>query len=192
MGGMLDYNEIKVGEFIIFEGEPYEVLDSHVFRKQQRKPVNATKLKNLISGRVVEHSFHVSDKATQAEIEKRQIKFLYANRGQFWFCEENDPAKRFELPLSLIGEQNVRFMKTNVLVTALVFDEKIFEIQLPVKIILIVKDAPPGVRGDTSKSGTKLVTLETGGTLDVPLFVQTGDKLEINTVSGEYASRAEK
>lgn len=189
---MFDYNEIKEGKFIIFEGEPYEVLTSHVFRKQQRKPVNATKLKNLISGRVVEHSFHVSDKATEAEIEKRDIKFLYSNKGEYWFCEADDPSARFQLPLSLIGESQAAFIKPNSLVLAFSFEEKIFRVQAPIKVVLKVKDAPPGVRGDTSKGGMKLVTLETGGAINVPLFIQTDDLIEINTQSGEYVSRAEK
>src|SRR3990167_2116278 len=116
---MLEYNEIKERKYIVFEGEPYEVLDSHVFRKQQRKPVNATKLKNMLSGRIVEHSFHVSDKAEEAEISKRGVKYLYTNRNEFWFCEANNPSKRFELPEVMIGSA-AKFLKPNTLVDALV------------------------------------------------------------------------
>src|SRR6185369_2649261 len=94
---MLEYNEIKERKFIILEGEPWEVLSSHVFRKQQRKPVNATKLRNMLSGRVTEQSFHQSEKVEEADISTRKIKFLYANKGEFWFCEEKDPGKRFKL-----------------------------------------------------------------------------------------------
>ena len=140
---MFDYNEIKEGKYIIFEGEPYEVLTSHVFRKQQRKPVNAAKLKNLISGRVVEHSFHVSDKAVEAEIDKRNVKFLYANRGEYWFCEEKDPSARFQISAALLGEHKIKFLKPNSLMTAVSFEEKIFDVLLPPKVILMVKDAPP-------------------------------------------------
>lgn len=189
---MFDYNEIKEGKYIIFEGEPYEVLTSHVFRKQQRKPVNATKLKNLISGRVVEHSFHVSDKATEAEIEKRDIKFLYVNRGEYWFCAENDPSKRFQLPEDIIEELQRKFLKGNLVVTALAFDDKIFAIQLPIKLALKVKDAPPGIKGDSSRGGLKQIVLETGATINAPLFINTDDIIEVNTQTGEYVARAEK
>lgn len=186
----MEYNEITPKKFIIFEGEPYEVLESHVFRKQQRKPVNATKLKNLISGRVVEHSFHVSDKAEEADIEKKQIKFLYSNRGENWFCEESDPSARFKLDDKVVGE-GTKWLKANAVVTALIFDENIFEIQVPVKVQLKVKDAPPGIQGDTSRAGMKQVTLETGAVINTPLFVNTDDVIEINTDTGTYVSRVD-
>ena len=101
---ILQYNEATVGTFIIYEGQPYEVLESRVFRMQQRKPVNATKLRNLISGNVVQHSFGVSDKMDEAELENKPVKYLYTNRGEYWFCEEKDPSKRFKLELTLLGD----------------------------------------------------------------------------------------
>src|SRR3989344_5382662 len=100
---MLDYNEIKEGKYIIYNDEPWEVLYSHVFRKQANKPVNATKLRSLLTGRVLEHSFHNADKAREANIGKKEIKYLYTNRGEYWFAEANDPAKRFKLEEEVIG-----------------------------------------------------------------------------------------
>jgi len=188
---MLEYNEITLRKYIIFENEPYEVLDSHVFRKQQRKPVNATKLKNLLSGRIVEHSFHVSDKVDEAEIEYKNVKYLYNNKGEWWFCEEKDPSKRFTLPEVMLGE-GVRFLKPNSIVEAKVFDEKIFGIVLPIKIDLKVTEAPPAVRGDTAKGGNKVITLETGATVLAPLFVNPGDVVKVNTETGEYVERVGK
>src|ERR1700749_493069 len=94
---ILEYNEITIGKYIVLDGNPYEVLSSHVFRKQQRKPVNATKLKNLMTGKVTEYSFHQSEKMEEAEIESREVKYLYNSRGEFWFCEANDPSKRFNV-----------------------------------------------------------------------------------------------
>jgi elongation factor P len=85
---MLNYNEITKRKFIDLDGEPYEVISSHVARKQQNKPQNKTKLKSLISGRVIEKVFHASDKADEADLETQKIKFLYANKGEYWFCEE--------------------------------------------------------------------------------------------------------
>ncbi|MFA5291331.1 MAG: hypothetical protein WC385_03455, partial [Candidatus Paceibacterota bacterium] len=112
---MLEYNEIKERKVIVYEGAPFEVLTSHVFRKQQRKPVNAVKMKNLITGKVVEISFHQSEKAEEAEVDKRKIKFLYETRGKYWFCEEKDPSKRFELSDEQVGE-SIHFVKQNTLV----------------------------------------------------------------------------
>ncbi|HBC44267.1 MAG TPA: hypothetical protein DCZ54_01805, partial [Candidatus Vogelbacteria bacterium] len=107
---MLSYNEIKPRTYVVMEGEPYEVLSSHVFRKQMRKPVNATKLRNLITGKVMEYSFHASEKAEEADMLSREVKYLYNNKGEYWFCEKNAPDKRFSLTEDFIGTTG-KFMK---------------------------------------------------------------------------------
>lgn len=188
---MLEYNEIKPRKCIIMEGEPYEVVTSHVFRKQQRKPVNATKLKNLITGKVMEYSFHQNEKAEEAELDSRKIKFLYENRGEFWFSEEKDPSKRFKLSQDEVGEQ-IKFVKQNTLVNLVSFQERIMGVEVPIKVELKVKEAPPAIKGNTATGGTKIVTLETGATVNAPLFVNEGDVLSINTETGEYVERVNK
>ena len=185
---MLEYNEITVRKYIVFENEPYEVLDAHVFRKQQRKPVNATKLRNLISGRIVEHSFHVSDKAYEADIDSKKVKYLYTAKGEYWFCDEKDPSNRFTLNETILGPA-MKFIKTNSIVDALVFEEKIFGVKLPIKVELKVTEAADAVRGDTAKGGNKLVVLETGVSITTPMFVKEGDVVRINTETGEYTER---
>src|SRR3989344_5612200 len=154
---MLEYNEITERKYIVFEGDPYEVIDSHVFRKQQRKPVNATKLRNMLTGRIVEHSFHVSDKVDEADIDKKEVKYLYTNgrlpagRQEYWFSDANDPSKRFELPESMMGSA-AKFIKPNTVVDALMFDDpsnsreaKIIGLKLPIKMDLKVIEAHPAV-----------------------------------------------
>lgn len=186
---MLEYNEITVNKYIIFEGQPYLVLDSHVFRKQQRKPVNATKLKNLITGNVKEISFHVSEKVEEAEIDKKNIKYLYTNKGEYWFCEANDPSKRFQLPDALVGDK-MKFIKANTIVTALMFGEQYIDIEIPIKVELKVTEAFPAVKGDTAKGGSKQVKLETGATINVPMFIEQDEIIRINTETGQYVERA--
>jgi len=188
---MLDYSEIKPKKRILVDGEPYEVLAAHVARKEQMKPVNRTKLRHLITGRVIERSFQYSEKANEADITARKIKYLYSHRGEHWFSEENDPKARFSLPEETVGE-NVRLMKPNSLVDAVIFDERIISINLPVKVDLKVKEAPPAIKGNTAQGGAKQVVLETGATLNVPLFINEGDVLRINTETGEYVERADK
>ena len=188
---MLDYNEIKPRKYVVMEGEPYEVLTSHVFRKQMRKPVNATKLKNLMTGKVMEYSFHASEKAEEAEILSREVNYLFNNRGEYWFCEKNDPSKRFSLTEDFIGDQG-KFMKPNAPVELLSFQDRNIGIKLPIKVELKVKDAPPGIKGNTAQGGTKLVTLETGAAINAPLFINEGDILRINTDTGEYVERVQK
>ena len=185
---LLEYNEIKPRKFIVWNGEPFEVLASHVFRKQQRKPVNATKLRNLMTGKVVEISFGQSEKAEEAELEKKEIKYLYSNRGEYWFCEPNDPSKRFSLPAEIVAEQ-LAYVKTNSVVTLLSFNSQPISLSIPIKVELKVVDAPPAVRGNTVQGGVKQITLETGKTINTPMFINEGDVVRINTETGEYVER---
>jgi len=188
---MLEYNEILPKKVILLQGEPYEVLDAHVFRKQQRKPVNQTKLRHLITGKVTEQAFHVSEKVPEAELSNREVKYIYTNRGEYWFCDAVNPADRFTLPESVVGPQGT-FLKPNTVVEALVFDEKIIALRLPIKVELLVKEAPPAVRGNTAQGGTKQIVLETGATVNAPLFVNEGDLVRINTETGQYVERVDK
>lgn len=188
---MLEYNEAVERSYIIVDGEPYEVLTSHVFRKQQRKPVNATKLKNLFTGKVTERSFHQSEKIEEAEIDKREVKFIYSNRGEYCFCEVSDPSKRFNVPEVTVGPQG-KFLKPNSIVALLSFRDRTIGFKMPITVDLKVTEAPPAVRGDTVTGGSKLITLETGATIQAPLFVEEGDVVRLNTETGEYRERVGK
>jgi elongation factor P len=187
----IDYNEIKERKFIVLDGAPYEVLTSHVFRKQQRKPVNDTKLRNLISGKVTEYTFHVSDRVEEAKIDEREVIFLYQNRGEYWFCEANNKSQRFQLDGNIVGEQ-IKFVKPNSIVRLLSFEDQLIDLKTPIKVELKVKEAAPAVKGNTVQGGSKRVVLETGVELDAPMFVNEGDTLVINTNTGEYVERLGK
>src|SRR3989344_570193 len=182
---MLEYNEIKPKEIIVFDGEPYEVLDSHVFRKQQRKPVNQTKLRNLMTGKVTEYSFHQSEKAEEAEIDSLAAVYLFEKRlpaqagGERWFAEKGNPGNRFALSEDILGA-GAKFLKEHMEVTVLSFRGRTASVKLPIKVVLTVSEAPPGTRGNTAQGGSKQVTLETGAVISVPLFINEGDKIEIN------------
>lgn len=188
---MLTYNDLKVGTIFILDDEPYEVLEYEFLRMQQRKPVAKTKIKNLINGKIIDRNFHQNETFEEAEIIKEPLKYLYNHRGQFWFSEKDDPSKRFFLNEEIIG-LGAKFLKPNSEVIAMKFNEKIINIKVPIKVDLKIKEAPPGERGDTAKAGTKTATLETGATIQVPMFVNTGDIVRINTETGEYVERVEK
>ena len=188
---ILDYSEAVERKVILYEGQPYEVLHSHVFRKQMRKPVNATKLKNLITGKITEVSFHQSEKVEEADIEYKDAKFLYKSKGEFWFCDPKDPSNRFKLEEDMIGNP-AKFMKTNSIVETVIFDEKVIGVHLPVKVDLKVTEAPPAVKGDTSSGGQKQITLETGAIINAPLFITDNEIITINTETGEYVGRGSK
>ena len=188
---MFNYNEITKRKYIDIDGEPYEVISSQVSRKQANKPVNKTKIKSLISGKVIEKVFHVSDKAQEADLETKKIKYLYTNKGEYWFCEENEPSNRFALEEDIASDV-AKYVSANTLVNALVYDEKVIGLKLPIKVDLKVKEAPPAVRGNTAQGGTKQITLETGAVVNAPLFINEGDVVRINTETGEYTERADK
>ena len=185
---LINYNEITVHKYIEHEGEPWEVLDSRVFRMQQRKPVNKTKLKSLMSGRVAEVTFHQSDKVPEAEIDEREIKYLYNNKGEFWFCEVKDPSKRFKMTAEEVG-QGGQFLKGNTLIGLQTWKEKQVGLRLPIKVELKVVEAPPAVKGDTAKGGSKQIKLETGAMINAPLFINEGEMIRVNTTTGEYVER---
>ncbi len=186
---MLEYNKIKERKIIIYEGAPFEILTSHVFRKQQRKPVNVVKMKNLLTGKVMETSFHQSEKVEEAEMEKRQIKYLYETKGKYWFCEIKDMSQRFELTTDQVGEQ-IHFVKRDMRVDLVSFQNKILGIEVPIKVELKVTEAAPAVKGNTVQGSLKQVTVETGITVGVPRFINEGDIIRLNTDTGKYVERA--
>ncbi len=188
---LLEYSDITEKKYIVMDGAPYEVISSHVFRKQQRKPVNATKLKNLMTGKVTEYSFHVSDKVEEAEIDTKEVKYLYNSRGEWWFSEVTDPSKRFKVTDEQAGPQ-AKFLKSSSIVTQLLFREQPMGFKMPITAELKVTEAPPGIKGDTATGGQKVITLETGATISAPLFVNEGDIIKINTETGEYRERIGK
>jgi len=188
---MLSYNELKKGVIFVMDGEPYEVMEYEFLRMQQRKPVAKCKIKSLISGKITERNFHQSETFEEADILREEVKYLYNHRGEFWFSAKDNAANRFMLPENLVGPAG-QFMKTNSPVVAYKFGDKIIAIKPPIKVDLKVKEAPPGFKGDTATGGTKKVTLETGAIVDVPLFINSGDIIRINTETGIYVERMEK
>lgn len=188
---MLDYNDLRIGTAFIYEGQPYEVLEFAFVRMQQRKAVAQVKMRNLLNGKVISRNFHQSDSFEEAEVEREAVKFLYHNRGQYWFSAIDNPKERFFLTKEVLGPVG-QFLKTNSEVTAIKFQNKVINIKPPIKVDLVVKEAPPSIRGDTAQGGTKTAELETGAKINLPLFVNVGDVVRINTETGEYVERVEK
>lgn len=189
----LEYNELKIGTIFTKndDPDPYEVLEYAFIRMQQRKPVTQLKIKNLISGKALDYTAHQNELFEEADIDKVPMKFLYHNRGEYWFCDPKNPGNRSMLSDAVIGEMGT-YLKPNTEITVFRYGEKIVNIELPVKMDFVVTEAPPAIRGNTSQGGTKLVTLETGARVDAPLFVNEGDVIRVNTQTGLYVERVEK
>jgi len=196
---LLDYNEIREKKVIIYDDEPCVVVSSHVARTQMRKPTNQTKLKSLTSGKVFQAVFQASDRAEEAEIEKRDAKFLYAQpqKNEWWFADAKDSKTRIKLTTDEVGDVAKWIAEgSDVMIKFFIKDddeEVVIGVETPIKVEMRVKDAPPNVRGDTATGGRKTVTLENGTELSgVPLFIEAGDIIRINTDLGEYVERVEK
>ncbi|HEA84540.1 MAG TPA: elongation factor P, partial [Candidatus Wildermuthbacteria bacterium] len=175
----------------VLEGSPYEVFESSSMFKGRGSSVTQTRMRNLQNGNILQKTFHAGEEVEEAEIVRFQARFIYANKGKFIFSHVDDPSKRFELIEGQIGEQS-RFLKENEVVEGLVFKDKVINVSLPIKIQLKVTEAPPGVKGDRAQGGTKTVTLETDTSINVPLFVDVGDIIEVNTDTGEYVRRVQE
>ncbi|TFG35156.1 MAG: elongation factor P [Parcubacteria group bacterium] len=187
---MLSHTEVRRGVQIIIDGQPYEVLESSPMKKAQRRVVIQSKIKNLINGNVLDWNFHQSDVFEEADITKKEASFLYAHKDKYFFTEKNNPSKRFDLSKDLIGE-SAKFLKPGQIVEEIQFEGKTINISLPIKVQLKVVEAPPGIRGDRAQGGTKSVTLESGVNINVPLFIEQGDIVELNTETGGYTRRVE-
>ena len=188
---MISYSDLKKGAAFILDGEPYEVLENQFVRMQQRKPVMQTKIRNLVSGKTVSRNFHQNEMFREAEIEEKEMVFLFSHRGQYTFTPPENPKERTALSEETVGDV-ARFLKTNLHVFFRTFEEKIIGIKLPIKIEYVVKEAPPADKGNTIQGGSKEVVLENGLAIQAPLFINTGDTVSVNTDTGGYSERAEK
>lgn len=188
---MLSYNDLKEGTIFLYEGQPYEVMSFAFLRMQQRKPVAQTEIKNIITGKILQRNFHMNESFEEVEIEKQNVKYLYNTKGQYWFCEVKDPSKRFSLSEEVVGNA-AHFSKQNTEVQAVKWNDKIINVLFPIKAELKVVETPPGEKGNSASNTTKTAKLETGVEIQVPMFVNQGDVIRVNTATGSYVERVEK
>lgn len=186
---MLTINDIKLGSIISHDNQPYIVTQAqHV--KMGRGGANLkTKLKNLITGQTLDITFSGGDKIEEADLERSKANFLYQENDSYYFMD-NETYEQFLLPQEIIG-QAADFLKENLTVNVLIYKNRPVSIKLPIKVDLKITQSPPGVKGDTAGSATKMVTLETGKELKVPLFINQDDVVKVNTETGEYVERAD-
>jgi elongation factor P len=170
------------------KGQPFEIIECSPLFKGRGHSVLPSKIKNLITGEIISWTFRPADVFEEPEISKIQLKFLYSHREKFFFCEKENPSKRFELKKEKIG-RSVDFLKPGLILEGLFFEGRLINISLPIKVTLKVIQAPPVVKGQSAQAGTKPAILETGIKINVPLFVKEGDKIEVNTETREYVKR---
>ena len=186
----LDYTDIQAGVFFKMNGTIYETIESTFSKKSRQKGSNQARIKNLLNGSVTTKTLHASDKMERVSLEKEPYVFVYARGNEAVLHPENKPAERITIPTDAI--ENIHLLPSGTKVTALQENDAIITLQLPIKVDLVVKDAPPTIRGNTTQGGNKKVTVETGATINTPLFIETGDCIRVNTTTGEYVERATK
>lgn len=173
------------------DGNPFQVLEvAHQHIGRGGSSVQ-TKIKNVRTGQVLSRNYKPADSFDEAEIEKKPAQFIYAQRGEYWFAPKDNPRGRFALKDEVIGE-GARFLKANLEVTALYLNGTVMNILLPIKVDLKVVEAAPAVKGNTAQGATKTVKLESGAEIQVPLFINEGDVVRVNTATGDYTERMEK
>ena len=187
---MLGISKIKTGKNIVLDGEPYKVLYDEHSKMGRAGAVLRTKLRNLLTGAVLEKTFQGADKVEEADIDKTFAQFLYKEGENFVFMDSNS-YEQFSLAGKVIG--NLKdFLVEGTEVGIINFNGSPINVELPIKMELKVTEAPPGIKGDTASGGDKLVTLETGAKITTPLFIEKGDTIIVNTEKGEYVSRSGK
>lgn len=147
-----------------------------------------TKLKNVLTGAVVDKTYRAGEKVTSVRLERRPVNYSYTD-GQLYFFMDANTFEMFPLSKDVIGDDQLRYLKENMECEGLVHDETVISVDLPQFVELAVSDTDPGVRGDTAQGGTKPATLETGAVVQVPLFVEIGDVLKVDRTEDKYLTR---
>ncbi|HAA89368.1 MAG: Elongation factor P [Thermoanaerobacterales bacterium 50_218] len=184
---MISTNDFRTGLTIEVDGEIYEVIDFQHVKPGKGAAFVRSKLKNLRTGAVIDRTFRAGEKVPRAHLDRREMQYLYRDGNSFVFMD-NETYDQISLSEEQLGE-NVKFLKENMNIYLLTHEGQIIGVELPNFVELKVVDTEPGVRGDTAAGGTKPATLETGLVVQVPLFVEAGDVIRVDTRTGEYLER---
>ena len=186
----LDYTDIQPGTYFKMNGTIYEAVESTFSKKSRQKGANQVRIKNLSTGAVTAKTLHASDKFEAVFLTKENYIFVYLRNEEAIIHPEDKPSER--ITISATSTDGIHLIPSGTKVTALKEDDDIITLQLPIKVDLTVTEAPPSIRGNTAQGGNKKVTVETGAIIDTPLFIETGDRIRINTTTGEYVERVSK
>lgn len=185
---MISTNQFKNGLFIKLEGELYTIIEFQHYKPGKGGAFVRTKLRNVKSDTVVNRTFRAGETVEDVFVEEKKYQFLYSSDGQYHFMD-NETYEQISLTEANVGDSN-RFLRENTEVSVTMYEDNILNITLPIFITLKVAETEPGTRGDTVKAGTKNAKLETGANIQVPLFINRGDLIKIDTRTGEYIGRA--
>ncbi|MDD4769673.1 MAG: elongation factor P [Eubacteriales bacterium] len=184
---MISPSEFRTGLTIEFEDSIYTIVDFQHVKPGKGAAFVRTKLKNIESGAVTERTFNPKDKFEQAHIERRLTQYLYAG-DDVWNFMDTEDYNQFALGAEELGDA-VKYLKENMELHLQFYKDRIIGVDLPVVVELEVVETEPGIKGDTASGGSKTAVMDTGLVVQVPLFINVGDKLRIDTRTGEYSER---
>ncbi|MDD3553878.1 MAG: elongation factor P [Deltaproteobacteria bacterium] len=187
---MYDSSDLRKGLKIVIDGTPYIVTDFQFSKPGKGQALYRCKLKNMMTGYTIDRTYRSGEKFEPANLDEVQMQFLYKDGDGFHFMD-TQKYEQVALTEEQVGEAK-NFLKENMEVTVLFFDSTPIDITLPIFVELQVTKSDPGVRGDTATGATKPATLETGYVIQVPLFIEEGDVLKIDTRTGEYVERVKR
>jgi len=187
---MFSASDLRKGLKIQIDGEPYIITDFEFSKPGKGQALYRTKMRNMITGNQFTQTYRSNDKFEKPDLEERTMQFLYSQDDEFHFMDTSSYEQIF-LTSEQVGD-NIHFLVDNMEVQVLFFGERPIDISLPIFVNLTVTQADPWVRGDTSGTDTKPVTVATGYQLQVPPFVEEGDKIQIDTRTGEYMTRVKE
>jgi elongation factor P len=185
---MLSINDLKIGTKIIFNRSPFTVTFAQHSKLGRGGGILRAKIKNLIDGSTIDHTFAGAEKIEEAELETKKAQYLYHDNEQYHFMDSVS-FEQFALTKKQIGNL-AKFLKENSDVDLLYFNDEPINIQLPIKMTFEVTYTEPGFRGNTASTVTKPAALETGAQVNVPIFIKNGDKIVLDTRTGDYVERA--
>ncbi|HZS40733.1 MAG TPA: elongation factor P [Polyangia bacterium] len=185
--GSVEATELRTGLKVLIDGQPYIVIERQFVKPGKGAAFTRTKFKNLLTGRNVEHNIRSGEKLEEADVEEKAMAFLYKEGDDFVFMDQQN-YEQVTVPAATL-DQDWRWLKDNMVCHVLFWNGRTIGITLPNFVELKVTHSEPGVKGDTSSGATKPATLESGATINVPLFINEGDTLRIDTRSGEYCER---
>ena len=184
----INFSDLSRGLVIELDSQPWQVMDYERHKMQQRAPVTRIKLKNLLTGAVVERTFQRYDTAfSVADMDNRQAEYMYTD-GTFYHFIDQETFDQYELTKELLGD-NLNYLKEQMVIEVVFYNGNAINIYLPTHVELEVKETPPSFRGDTAQGGNKPATLETGLRITVPMFITPGTVVRVDTRTGEYTER---
>ena len=184
----INFSDLSRNMVIELDGQPWQIMDYERHKMQQRAPVTRIKMKNLLSGAVVERTFQRYDTDfTVAEIDNRETQYLYTDGTYFYFLDQ-ETFDQYELTRETLGDA-LNYLKENMIAEMVFYKGSPINLNLPTHVELAVADTPPAFRGDTAQGGNKPATLETGLRINVPMFITPGTIVKVDTRTGQYTER---